>query len=280
MIDASDSGTLNNDNITNVTAPAFTGTAEDGVTVTVYDGATAIGTTIATSGAWSFTATELDDGSHTITATATDAAGNTGPASAGLTVTIDTQIAQPGLPDLTTDSSNNTDNITGDDTPAFAGLTEANAQVEVSIDDTVVATVTADSSGVWTFTSDALLDGRHTISVQATDPAGNVSAASQALSFTIDTATAKPGLLDLTTDTGVNTTDNLTKVDTPTFSGTAEEGAIVTLYDGSTEIGIATATAGAWSITPSAPLTQGYIRSPRRRSMRRAIPAPCPMTSW
>ncbi|AOM79690.1 hypothetical protein BFS30_22535 [Pedobacter steynii] len=45
---ASDSGISNSDNITNVTTPVFTGTAEPGSTVTLYDtdGTTVIGTVL------------------------------------------------------------------------------------------------------------------------------------------------------------------------------------------------------------------------------------------
>ena len=41
-------------------------------------------------GAWSYTTAALTNGAHSLTATATDAAGNTGAASAALSVTIDT----------------------------------------------------------------------------------------------------------------------------------------------------------------------------------------------
>jgi VCBS repeat-containing protein len=47
---ASDSGVSNSDNITNITTPIFTGTAEVGSTVTLYDGTTAMGTGIANAG--------------------------------------------------------------------------------------------------------------------------------------------------------------------------------------------------------------------------------------
>ena len=40
---ASDSGASNTDNTTNVSAPTFTGTAEASATITLFDGATVIG---------------------------------------------------------------------------------------------------------------------------------------------------------------------------------------------------------------------------------------------
>ena len=78
------------DHITNDNTLTLTGTAEAGSTVKVYDGATLLGSATANgSGAWSYTTAALANGGHSLTATATDAAGNTGVASAALAVTID-----------------------------------------------------------------------------------------------------------------------------------------------------------------------------------------------
>ncbi len=89
---ASDSGSLSTDDITSDTTPTFTGTAEAGSTVKLYDtdGTTLLGTTAATGGNWTITSSVLDAGAHSITAKATDAVPNTGPASAALSLTIDT----------------------------------------------------------------------------------------------------------------------------------------------------------------------------------------------
>nr|WP_182312406.1 Ig-like domain-containing protein [Comamonas testosteroni] len=86
----SDNGVSSSDGITNVTTPTFTGTAESGSTVTVYEGSTFLGSAVATGGVWSVTSTTLSEGSHTITATATDAAGNVSAVSSGVAITIDT----------------------------------------------------------------------------------------------------------------------------------------------------------------------------------------------
>ena len=60
----------------------LTGTAEANSSVTVYDGQTAVGSTVANaSGAWSYSTGPLANGSQVFTATATDAAGNIGAAS-------------------------------------------------------------------------------------------------------------------------------------------------------------------------------------------------------
>ncbi|MEY2477919.1 MAG: hypothetical protein QOG87_3234 [Actinomycetota bacterium] len=94
LASASDSGVIG-DNLTNDTTPTFTGTAEAGATVRIFDGATQVGSGTATGGNWSITTSVLSAGAHTITATATDPAGNASAASAGLTITIDTTAALP-----------------------------------------------------------------------------------------------------------------------------------------------------------------------------------------
>ncbi|MFW3298693.1 Ig-like domain-containing protein, partial [Enterobacter quasiroggenkampii] len=67
------------------------GTAEAGSTVTIYDGGIAIGTAVvASNGTWTFTpSVDLNESTHQITVRATDAAGNTGPASPVFTLTVD-----------------------------------------------------------------------------------------------------------------------------------------------------------------------------------------------
>lgn len=92
LASASDSGTSGYDNITNTTTPTFTGTAEAGSTVRLYDsdGVTELGSAVATGGNWTITSTALAAGTHTITAKATDTAGNVSAASSALSVNIDT----------------------------------------------------------------------------------------------------------------------------------------------------------------------------------------------
>ena len=85
------SGASSANYITNTTRPVFTGMAEAGSTVTLYDGTRVVGTGVATtSGTWTITTTStLATGLHTITATATDMAGRISAASSPLTVTAE-----------------------------------------------------------------------------------------------------------------------------------------------------------------------------------------------
>jgi hypothetical protein len=64
-------------------------------------------------------------------------------------------------------------------------------------------------------------------------------------------ASSTPDLV-AASDSGTSSTDNITKVVTPTFTGTADAGSTVTLLDGTTVIGTGAAAAdGTWTITSS-----------------------------
>ena len=237
----SDSGSSNTDNLTSVTTPVFTGTAEAGATVQLLEGSTVLGTTTANGFG------QLDDylqrpGQRRpqLRARATDLAGNQS-TSAALAVTIDTTTPFVSTPDLaaTSDSgTSNTDNLTNVTTPVFTGTTTAGATVQLLDGATVVGSATADGAGNWSITSSVLANGVHNISAPATDLAGN-QATSAALAVTIDTLTPTVSVPDLTatSDSGSSNTDNLTSVTTPVFTGTGEAGATVQLLEGSTVLG-------------------------------------------
>src|SRR3954453_23099809 len=80
------------------TSPPLAGTAETNSRVTIFNGASKLGTVLANgSGAWTFTTAALGQGGHSFTATATDAAGNTGAASSAYSLSIDTSAAAEAL---------------------------------------------------------------------------------------------------------------------------------------------------------------------------------------
>lgn len=260
LLPASDSGASSGDNITNVVAPSFRGTAEGLSTVTLFDGTIAIGTgQAAANGSWSIAvAGPLADGTHLISATATDIAGNTSLASGALSLTIATAAQAPSAPAMTaaTDKgASNTDGITNDATPTFTGTAAPGSTVTLFDGAAAVGTGKANASGVWTVTATKLADGSHQIAAQAKDLAGNLSALSPASTAVIDTAPpAAPGMPALAagSDTGISATDNITRLTTPTFTGTAEAGATVTLYNGTSRVGTGVAGAdGVWTITAS-----------------------------
>ena len=266
-------GTVLTGGFTDDTTPTLSGTgAEANATITIYDNGTAIGTTTADgAGAWSFTpAAALAATLHSFTITATDAAGNPSAQSAAYVVTIDTSLpAIPTIGDITDNvgsilGSVSNGGFTDDTTPTLSGTgAEANATITVYRNGTAIGTTTADGAGAWSFTpASALGAGPHSFTVSATDAAGNASAQSAAYVVTIDvSAPAVPVIGSVIDNVGVilgtilnggATDDTL-----PQLQGTgAEANATITVYDNGTAIGTTTANgAGAWSFTPSAPLS-------------------------
>ena len=255
---STDSGVVG-DGITNDNTLTLTGTAEANATVKVYDGATLLGSATANgSGAWSYTTAALANGAHSLTATATDAAGNTGVASAALSVTIDTTApVAPTITSFSTDSGIVGDGITNDNTLTLTGTAEANTTVKVYDGATLLGSATANGTGAWSYTTAALANGAHSLTATATDAAGNTGVASTALSVTIDTtAPVAPSIASFSTDSGV-VGDGITNDNTLTLTGTAEANATVKVYDGATLLGSVSANgSGAWSYTTAA-LTNG-----------------------
>ena len=189
---SNDSGTVG-DHITNDTSLTISGTAEANSTITVFRGGVQIGTTTADAGgAWS-----LADGStlsnattYQYTATSTDAAGNASGLSASYAATIDTSApTAPSAPDLTNASDSgqsNSDNITNVAAVTVTGTAEAGSTVTIFDGSTAVGSGIA-TGGSYSITTSVLSSGTHSLTAKATDTAGNQSAASGALSVTVDT---------------------------------------------------------------------------------------------
>jgi len=219
---ASDSGTSDSDRITNVTTPTFTGTAEAGVTVTLYSGGVPVGTGVATGGSYAIATTSLAEGTPTITATATDAAGNPSDPSTGTTVTIDTTApAAPSTPDLTAGSDSwspqaagttDTDNTTNDTTPTFTGTAEADSTVTLYSDGTFIMSGVA-GGGSYSITAGTLAQGAQAITATASDAAGNTGPASAGVMVTIDSIAPTATISDVTYSNGWVTTTGTAGID-------------------------------------------------------------------
>jgi hypothetical protein len=191
LTDATNSG-LKTDSITNDNTPDIAGITEPNATVVITNEAgNELGTATAhaTTGAYSITLTELEDGEVPLTVTSTDVAGNT--ATATPSITIDTAIISPPTPttptpiEITaelTDATNSglkTDSITNDNTPDIAGITEPNAAVVITNEagTTVLGTATAHATtGAYSITLTELANGANIpLTVTATDVAGNTA---------------------------------------------------------------------------------------------------------
>ncbi|MDD2864728.1 MAG: autotransporter-associated beta strand repeat-containing protein [Methylococcales bacterium] len=149
------------------------------------------------------------DGSQSIAVRQTDVAGNT--STETLSFTLDTVVKAPSM-SLSKNSGQANGNIINDGTINIADL-ESNATWEYSTDGTAWTAGTGNSVKLTG-------DGVKSIVVRQTDVAGNISAISNALSFTLDTTIAIPTLQLATT-----AKDNVTKDGTVKVSG-LETGAI------------------------------------------------------
>ncbi|MEX2237495.1 MAG: Ig-like domain-containing protein [Dehalococcoidia bacterium] len=283
-----DTGVSDSDNITSNATPSFTGTAEANSTVELFKGATSLGTATANgSGNWTFNVSSaLSSGANSIMAKATDAAGNTGAASAPLSVTVDTTAptsaitfpAGGGLYDAagyTAGCAPGTDELCGtSDTGGgsdiqgveFSLRRESDGKYWDGTDFTSTSEIFLAVSGTtsWTIDLNRPGDGGYTLKTRARDVAGNLESTAAA-TFTIDTSSpAAPSTPDLTatTDTGSSNTDDITQDDTPSFRGTAEPNSTVELFKGGTSLGTtAVNSAGVWTFDVTSPALDEGVNS-------------------
>lgn len=265
-------GTIANGQTTNDPTPTFSGTAEAGATITLYENDTVIGTTMAQpDGAWSVSTSTLASGTHVITAVATDAAGNSSPNSTAFTLTVDTTAPQTPIltsvvDDVAGGVTGNLANgqITNDNRPTLNGTAEAGSVVSIYDGNTLLGVTSVNAGGVWSFTpATELNDGTRTLTVTATDPAGNVSPATSGFTIVVDTLAPTVPLItsivdDVPNNTGAIGNGQSTNDTQPTLNGTAEANSAVSIFDNGALVATVNANAsGNWSWTPTAALGQG-----------------------
>ncbi|ELN5649742.1 Ig-like domain repeat protein [Salmonella enterica subsp. enterica serovar Saintpaul] len=269
VLDSADDTGIQGDNMTNSTQPTFAlqHIDDDAVRVTVsveHGGVTTTFDATKGTGGWSFTPTGAwADGDYTLSVSVEDKAGNTSH-SASLTVTVDTQIAINNI-ELVNDSGIPDDNLTNNVRPHFQVKvpTDVN-EVRLSIDGgkTWFNATQSATPGVWDYTWLADVgEGKHTLTVEATDKAGNQT--TQKLDFIIDTMLSEPTIvLDSTDDSGTKG-DNLTNANKPTFilgniDADARYVTVEVQYGGTKEVLTATKGAtGIWSVTPTGTWADG-----------------------
>src|SRR5262249_52380198 len=161
----------------------------------------------------------------TFTAKAKDAAGNTGSASTGLTVTIDTAAPNaPTISSITPDTgTSSSDHITSATTLTLSGTAEGSSTVSVFDGSALLGTTVAAGGGAWTFSTTVAGNTTHDFTAKATDVAGNTGSASADFFVTVDNSLpGAPTIAAFTPDTGSSASDGLTSATTLTLSGTAE----------------------------------------------------------
>ncbi|MFB4369389.1 MULTISPECIES: Ig-like domain-containing protein [unclassified Pseudomonas] len=204
------------------------GFAEPGSTVTLRDGAGNLiaETTAAVDGSWSTTLTaQLPDGTR-VTATATDATGNISPAAS---LTIDG--VPPAAPAI---NPSNGAQLSGTAEPGSTViLTGANGAV--------LAQVSADAGGTWSFTPANALPNGTQVNAVARDAAGNTSASSSVITDSV--APAAPTIVPSNGEQ---------------LSGTGEAGSLVIISVGGVVVGqVQVSAQGTWSFTPDTALANG-----------------------
>ncbi|CAN7196984.1 Ig-like domain-containing protein [Caballeronia sp. LjRoot31] len=258
-------GPITNGTMTDDSRPVLTGTGTAGNTITLYDGATVIGSaTVAGNGTWSVQpATALINGTHDLYATQTNAAG-TSPHSTDISFTVNTTTpATPAAPTTTDDSGNAiaAGSTTADAHPHIHGKGTNGDTITVYDNGVVIGSTTVAPDGTWTFTpSPDLPNGSNSITVIETNPAGTSSASSAPIVVVVDTTTpAKPSTPVLTDDSNASIPAGSTTTDGhPHISGTGTAGNIVKVYDGATPIGSAVVdVTGKWTFTPSTDMASG-----------------------
>ena len=239
---ANDTGASNTDRISK--DATLTGSADPNATVTVTEGTTVLGTTLAdTNGHWVFAPSGLADGVHTIVASETDASGYTG--SASLAFTLDTTPPTTTITSqtlLNDTGASSTDRISNDGHVTLAGtVSDNNSGVGVEIFDGTTDLGAATINGnTWRFDYN-LTAGSHTLAAVATDLAGN----------TTTTASQPTIIIDQSAPVPVITGELLGKSGAMTLTGvTGEANDRVAVYDGTTLLGTTTtASDGTWSFS-------------------------------
>src|SRR6202035_5754330 len=247
--------------------------ASAGATVTIFDGAAAVGTALVQlDGSWSTSSpVTLNNGSNALTAQFSDAAGNAGTSNAVI-YTLNTTAPSGGTPVLAAAADSGTshsDDITNVTAPSFtvalgatvvAGdtvqLLLGGSALAHPVSHTITAAeVTAGSVSLAVVAGDLGADGSKAISAQFSDLAGN-SSTTAALSITLDTTAPTVTITNL---------GGPTNQAQQTISGTvdladASAGATVTvtIFDGATAVGTALVQVdGSWSTSSPVTLNNG-----------------------
>lgn len=211
LIGSSDSGTSDSDNITKSTTPTITGNADANNKVQLFNGTQLIGeTTVNNDGRWQITANNLTAGTYNLSAIASDVAGNISTASAPLQVIID-----PVLPQLTLTTPIDTQplqqgarligSIDGTGSP-IVGLS-------YRFDDLAEINIPLTSGGLFdtAINLTGINNGSYTLTITATDTAGNITTSQYNVFVGVDTAV--PIITaNLQRDTAANNTTNTDKI--------------------------------------------------------------------
>lgn len=204
------------------------------------------------------TATSPPGYDGTLDITVAVAAGGTSATSAASQFTY---VSPPEIPVIVTPANGATLNTTLPVFSGSAGLTGANKTITIYVDGVSIGTVLADASSNWSKTAPtALSEGPHTVYATSTNAQGLVSYPSATNSFTVDTL-PPPAPVILSPANGATIASA-----TPSYSGTSEANATVTVLVDGSPVGTTTANAGgSWSFAQPTTLSEG-VHSVRARA--------------
>jgi hypothetical protein len=203
--------------------PLVNGKAEVGATITVYTNENKkVGTAVVdANGLWSTKLDPLADGKgYFIFAIATDAAGNVSQSSDMATFNVDA--TPPTMPTYSKSASTSDSNQF-----TFTGSGEAGTLIELVRSDNpkdlqTIAHATVDAGGTWRIDSAPLPNGSYTVSVIASDLAGNGTSAATRATWTVNSTaniTGTAGADVLKPGEGNNGVDGGAGIDTAVYAG-------------------------------------------------------------
>ncbi len=203
---------------------------------------------VVTTEALNFEATE----SYTFDVTATSSDGSTSTESITINVNDIDDVIVDTTANLVTDTgSSTTDNLTKEATPTIEGTTEAGATVVINdADGHAIGTGIADANGHYSITTSELTDGAQTLSITATDVAGNASTTTQDIEIDTKAEAGTVTVASITADNVVNASEDDADI---TVSGTAVGGDIstgdaVSFTVNGTDYSTTVQNDGSWSI--------------------------------
>jgi hypothetical protein len=261
--------------VTDDETPQLSGRATPNATVVIYDNGVEIGRTESdTSGNWSFTSPQLDEGDHAFSASVITEAGGESARSPEFDFRLDlTPPSKPGpdghgIDEVIDDVGSikgpiESGGVTDDTTPTLNGTGESGDTIHIYDNGNLIGSAPVKPDGTWSFTPPPLSEGEHEITVIIEDEAGNSSEPSDPWVVNVDTqAPNAPTIGSVLDDVGAKTGElasgDVTDDQQPTLAGSAEAGALVEIYDNGKKIGETRADAnGNWSFTPEQPLAEG-----------------------
>ncbi|KDM90966.1 Ig-like domain-containing protein [Photobacterium galatheae] len=247
----SESGSDKSDGLTNVKQPTFIGSTQAGATVQlIVNGIDKFEIPVNADGSFSFTFPEaLSDGGYTFEFISIDDAGNQAKQSGHFT--IDTVSEVTGGLDANSNSGDQSDSLTNFNQPKFSGTSEVGTEITLTINHKAYKTVVG-TDKTWSVTipaADALDDDTYDYTIVAIDKAGNKETLSKKM--TVDTEVALTAVM--TTDTGLNQNDGNTQETTPSWIGTMEQAATISLTVNqktyTADSGIVVNPDGTWAFT-------------------------------